>query len=369
MFQLVASSSRLTVALSSITCTSLLSSGANEAGVVGGNEAINTLLADELLAIDGRPKERLLGMDLLRLSLERGTSAKHAMITCIQLLETHGQGGPCCNEDTDWTYENSFLFVDANEGYVLETAGVKHWAWERIEPGEYRNISNGISIRTNWGAVSKDIQSICKDNGWWNGTLPFDWKRAVGVGGRAHTSLKACGREAAGLAHLVRMEAECKRKQSTTQLAPSAKWWVEQMAGVLRDEDSGICFRGVSGFCSTGSQISWLPSIVSNDGDNAHFFSGASDPLCGTPYKLFLFSDPCQFSGATHDFGTKKLWNVWRERATKNTSANKSLLNAMRQIEEDSLSYLDLDIIEASFSTFEEMIQHETELLEKDIQR
>ncbi|EED91194.1 hypothetical protein THAPSDRAFT_262877, partial [Thalassiosira pseudonana CCMP1335] len=247
--------------------------GANEAGVVGGNEAINTLLADELLAIDGRPKERLLGMDLLRLSLERGTSAKHAMITCIQLLETHGQGGPCCNEDTDWTYENSFLFVDANEGYVLETAGVKHWAWERIEPGEYRNISNGISIRTNWGAVSKDIQSICKDNGWWNGTLPFDWKRAF-------ESLRESG------CWTCTFSEDGSRVQKDTINNSLGT----QMAGVLRDEDSGICFRGVSGFCSTGSQISWLPSIVSNDGDNAHFFSGASDPLCGTPYKLFLFS-------------------------------------------------------------------------------
>ena len=40
--------------------------GANEAGVVGGNEAIHTLLSDELTKRDGTPIKSLLGMDLLR---------------------------------------------------------------------------------------------------------------------------------------------------------------------------------------------------------------------------------------------------------------------------------------------------------------
>ena len=147
--------------------------GANESGVVGGNEAIHTVLSDELISADGSPTKSLLGMDLLRLALERGTSAKQAMEVCTALLEEYGQGGPCCQTDTNWTYENSFLFADADEAYVLETAGRKHWAWERVEPGGYRNISNGVSIRSNWGAVSKDIRSICKENGWWDGSSDF----------------------------------------------------------------------------------------------------------------------------------------------------------------------------------------------------
>jgi len=46
--------------------------GANSAGVVGGNEAIHTLLSDELISSDddGTPTKSLLGMDLLRLALE-----------------------------------------------------------------------------------------------------------------------------------------------------------------------------------------------------------------------------------------------------------------------------------------------------------
>lgn len=117
--------------------------GSNECGVVGGNEAIQTLLSDELISNDGTPAKSLLGMDILRLALERGTSAKHAVDICIHFLETYGQGGPCSIDDQDWTYENSFLFADSNEAYVLETAGSRHWAYEQIKKGQYRNISNG----------------------------------------------------------------------------------------------------------------------------------------------------------------------------------------------------------------------------------
>ncbi len=197
--------------------------GANSNGVVGGNEAVSTLLADELLSPDGSPTKRLLGMDLLRLSLERGKSARHALDICIEHLEKYGQGGPCCKEDSDWTYENSFLFADTKEAYVLETAGVSHWAWERISCGEYRNISNDISIRSNWGATSSDIQSICKENGWWDGSSPFDWKLAVGAGGRAHSNLEACGREAAGKVHLETIAAKSKISAKTVRCM-SNKW-------------------------------------------------------------------------------------------------------------------------------------------------
>jgi dipeptidase len=76
-------------------------------------------------------------------------------------LDAYLQGGLLCcdDEDADWTYVNSFLFADANEAYVLETAGQRQWAWDRIDPGIFGNISNGISVRSNWGAMSKDIES------------------------------------------------------------------------------------------------------------------------------------------------------------------------------------------------------------------
>lgn len=53
------------------------------------------------------------------------------MDVITRLLELHGQGGPCSDTDTDFTYHNSFLIVDPTEAWVLETAG-SLWAAEKI---------------------------------------------------------------------------------------------------------------------------------------------------------------------------------------------------------------------------------------------
>lgn len=110
--------------------------GTNECGVTIGNEAVFTR----------QPYEKepgLIGMDLLRLALERADTAESALETITSLLEKYGQGGGCGHESRKFTYHNSFIVADSKEAYVLETAG-REWATERIE-GE-RTISNGLTI-------------------------------------------------------------------------------------------------------------------------------------------------------------------------------------------------------------------------------
>ncbi len=110
--------------------------GANEHGVVIGNEAVFTRA--------GAGEPALLGMDLLRLALERSTSAPEAVGVLVDLLERHGQGGSCSHERPGFTYDNSFLVADAAGAVVVETAG-RDWATEAVRaPG--RAISNGLSI-------------------------------------------------------------------------------------------------------------------------------------------------------------------------------------------------------------------------------
>ena len=184
--------------------------------------------------------------------------------------------------------------------------------------------------------------------------------------------LETCGgREAAGLGFMKRM----KTKSDDMQSPPSPRWWVEQMANTLRDEDGGICFRNRYGFCSTGSQISWLRKSQHEDSNvevASHFFTGASDPLCGTPYKLFRFSDPMpniNNKEEGNDHGTNKLWDLWRTRALSRTTLNKSLGNQLSNMEDDNLALLESISSTGTQkqSTFAEMVNREIELLENGV--
>ena len=292
--------------------------GANERGVVGGNEAVHSVLSGELGS-----EKRLLGMDLLRLALERGETARDAAQICCELLECHGQGGGCAEGD-DWSYENGYIFADAVEAWVVETAGVSHWAREWVGPGKHRNISNGLSIRTDVAATSPGLKELCVARGWWDGVEPFDWKRALSGGSStAHANLTISGRERAGHEHLLAMAADA---HAGTLDAADCAAWVRRMMAVLRDETSGICFRDVHGFCSTGSQISWLPSHRHAPADGsadaaasaaptaAHLYTAASDPKV-VPYKRFVFDS----DGAAEPQPNRslELWRRWRGVALK----------------------------------------------------
>lgn len=175
--------------------------------------------------------------------------------------------------------------------------------------------------------------------------------------------LESCGgREAAGFAHLQAIKAES--DNLLTVNPPPPRWWVEKMADVLRDERAGICFRDRYGFCSTGSQISWLPAKPDQAVMVAasHFFTGASDPLCGTPYKLFAFTDPIT-KEETQDHHTKRLWDMWRKRAINRETINTSLSDALTKIEDEGLSSLENEDTRKQ-STFAEIMQREIKLLE-----
>ena len=63
----------------------------------------------------------LLGMDLVRLTLERSQSADEALTVLTDLLEVHGQGGSG-EPDRDRPYFSSFLIAAPDGGWVVETS-------------------------------------------------------------------------------------------------------------------------------------------------------------------------------------------------------------------------------------------------------
>ncbi len=121
--------------------------GVNEHGVAIGNEKIWTV---------DRPTSdppALLGMDLVRLGLERSRSADEALDVMTGLLERHGQGGSG-EPGRDDPYFSSFLVADPRGGYVLETSG-RTWVARPIGAGAA--ISNRISLGTDWTRASSDV--------------------------------------------------------------------------------------------------------------------------------------------------------------------------------------------------------------------
>lgn len=110
--------------------------GANEHGVVIGNQAVFNRR--------GHAREGLLGMDLVRLALERAATAHDAVGVIVDLLETHGQGGSHSHDQPGFRYDNSFLVADPDGAVVVETAR-RQWATETVT-GPVRSISNGYTI-------------------------------------------------------------------------------------------------------------------------------------------------------------------------------------------------------------------------------
>ena len=120
--------------------------GVNEYGLCIGNEAVFT---------KGKyGKDSLIGMDLLRLALERTKTPLDAIKCITDLLHEYGQGGNC-GYDSDFYYNNSFLIMNQKEIYVLETKD-KDYVYKKYS---HITISNCLSIEDDG-----DIYANCKCN-------------------------------------------------------------------------------------------------------------------------------------------------------------------------------------------------------------
>lgn len=246
--------------------------GANEHGVVIGNEAVFTR---EPLAETG-----LTGMDLVRLVLERAASARQGVDVLLALLAEHGQGGGCGHERRQFSYHNSFLVADTTGAFVVETAG-RHSAVEVVRGA--RSISNGLTIPS-FAAEHRDCLrervSACAVR-------------------RARTESLASGATQVGdLIHILRDHGP--RATGPQGVAPHYAWHNGGM--------TGACMHAGGFVAASQTTASWVAEL--RPGQASHWVTGTAAP-CWSLFKPVRVGESLDLGPAPTDRAEERsLW--WR---------------------------------------------------------
>jgi len=120
-------------------------------------------------------KAGLIGVDLVRLGLERGRSAREALEIIAGLIEVHGQGGPSFAPQAGGDH-NAFLLADSAGAWLLETSN-RRWAARRCA---LEGVSNHYSIGSDWELGSMDLVAFARAAGWWSHSSRLDVAAAYG---------------------------------------------------------------------------------------------------------------------------------------------------------------------------------------------
>jgi len=244
--------------------------GANEHGLVIGNEALFTKVP--------YTKKGLLGMDLLRLALERAASARDGITVITDLLAAFGQGGNAGLAHPTY-YHNSYILADPNDAWVLETAG-RHWAAKQIK-GVY-SISNGITIEKDWDLAFPKLVSHVIQQGWCKKESDFNFARCYSD--FLYTRFSDCRKRRSRTMELL----NAKRGDITIETIMSVLRDHGQADGSQRSADESLAGADVcmhAGFGpirisqTTGSMVSYL-----DQKSPLHFITGTAAP-CTSIFK------------------------------------------------------------------------------------
>lgn len=272
--------------------------GANEHGVVIGNEAVHA-------RIPPQQEQALIGMDLLRLGLERAATAAAAVEVITTLLEQHGQGGSCGHLSPRF-YHNSFIIADPREAYVLETVG-RMWVVERADG--VRSISNAYSIGRGFTRASPSLVDHARTQGWCRDVADLNVAAAF-------SDLKQDT--------ISQGRARCARSTALLQRA-TGRLLASDMMAILRDHGSAaeadpdwhpqdaltrtICMHAADGERG-GQTVGSLVSELRND-RIVHWVTATAAP-CTSIFKPVLpgIALPAHGSRPTDRFDPRTLW--WR---------------------------------------------------------
>ena len=129
--------------------------GFNEHQVVIGNEGLASKYEFD--------SPKLIGMELIRLGLERAETAAEAVTVMTELITKYGQG-KFSNDQGVRTYDNGYIIADPTQAYILQTAG-HEWAVKQVQGAV--GISNVYSIEEDWDRLSPNSADEAIAQGWY----------------------------------------------------------------------------------------------------------------------------------------------------------------------------------------------------------
>ncbi|MEZ4234310.1 MAG: hypothetical protein R3B89_34360, partial [Polyangiaceae bacterium] len=250
--------------------------GVNEHGVVAGNEAVFTRIAAERRRRRARGETiepGLLGMDVLRLCLERADTAQAAAELASELIEVWGQGGEAGHRVRNFDYDNSFLFADRTSAWTVESAGS---AWVRRQVAGIYAISNRLRVRDDWQFASAHINAYARDRGLAPGRGRLDFAR----------TFRDRLFSAAAMGHTRQARVECLLAAGRGALTAGFG------LGVLRDHAGRGPDPRRAQVCAHGG---WLPQrrAAQTTASLVVDFGQSTDDLSGLPVWLTGTSAPC----------------------------------------------------------------------------
>lgn len=269
--------------------------GCNEFGLNIGNEAVFTR--------ESYGKDALIGMDMVRVALERCRTSKEALLLIIELLERYGQGGNCGYEKK-FTYHNSFLIADSNSAWVLETAG-EYWVAEEVK--DVRGISNCLSIEDKFDLSHPELIKHAVDKKWCKNEKDFNFARCYTEPIFTHFS--------GAKSRLTTSSSALKKHKGNIT--------VNTMKEILRSHEDkvaenpfqhsslkSVCMHGgfIFGDHATGSYVASI-----HDQMPTYWITGSSTP-CISLFKPYWLMDEGQyFFGENEESTSLKYWHLREE--------------------------------------------------------
>lgn len=233
--------------------------GANEHDLVIGNEA--TFSRIEATLADG-----IIGMDYVRLALERAGDVDEAIHVIATLLREHGQSGNC-GFRRELAYHNSYVLADRRGAKIMETVD-REWVVSSVV-GIYA-VSNAMTIAANYEAAS--------------GTLLKRAEEAGLIGDGVTSSFSALFEDPARAT-----SGHQRRLRATTMLGErTGRLQLTDFFCVLRDHEEGPPFDGHPGarICSHNranpigqTTASWVAEL--GRARSVHWVTGTAAPCTG----------------------------------------------------------------------------------------